>query len=446
MEATTTIQSHTLQNGIVNETTNNNNIVNKCEEQTTLKNGYHHQNGYILNNGLNKKLIETNGNCDDSNKLINNGVLTNGHSKDLINNCSIQRPIRLQRLRIAQIAPLFESVPPKMYGGTERVVYYLTEELVRRGHKVTIFCSSDSKTSAEMVANDFWPALRLNPVPIPLIPFLCMLEDVRKRQNDFDILHFHTLEHFGLLKEINSRSVTTLHGKLEIPDLVPLLNCFNYAKLISISDNQRTHLKYEKPNFIGTVYHGIPKDLFKFTKIPKGDEPYLAFLGRIAEEKRPDLAILIAAKAKIPLKIAAKIDKVDLEYWETKVLPLIEANSDLIEYIGEISDAEKGEFLGNARALLFPIDWNEPFGLVLAESMACGTPIVARPCGSVPEIIEEGITGIIFDTIDQGVEAVQRVDKMDRSLVRSTFEKRFTSEIMAENYLKLFEKMITHAE
>ncbi|KAF7637193.1 Glycos_transf_1 domain-containing protein [Meloidogyne graminicola] len=415
-------------NGIVKE---NVVIVNKCEDKPN-KNGYH-QNGYL--NGICKNEIKNSGNESTTNGLIN------GHSKDLLNGNSIThipRPLRPnQRLRIAQIAPLYESVPPKMYGGTERVVHYLTEELVRRGHKVTLFCSSDSKSSAEMITNNFWTALRLNPVCMTIIPFLCMLEDVRKRQDEFDILHFHTIEHFGMLKDIFNRSVTTLHGKLCVPDLVPLFNCFNYAKLISISDNQRTHLKFEKPNFIGTVHHGIPKNLFNFTEKPKGDNPYLAFLGRIAEEKRPDLAIKIAVKANIPLKIAAKIDKVDIEYWENEVKPLIEQNNELVEYIGEISDNEKGEFLGNARALLFSIDWPEPFGLVLAESMACGTPIVARPCGSVPEVVEDGVTGIIFDTIDEGVEAVKRVHKMDRTLVRNTFEKRFTSEIMAENYLKV---------
>ncbi|CAK5089430.1 unnamed protein product [Meloidogyne enterolobii] len=428
-------------NGIVTE---NGVLSNKCDDQQPTKNGYH-QNGYI--NGVNKK---------DLKNVVGNGCempalngLTNGHAKDAVNGtiAHIPRPLRPnQRLRIAQIAPLFESVPPKLYGGTERVVHYLTEELVRRGHQVTLFCSSDSKTSAEMVANDFWPALRLNPVCIPIIPFLCMLEDVRKRQNDFDILHFHTFEHFGMLKDISERSVTTLHGKLCIPDLVPLFSCFPHSKLISISDNQRTHLKHKNPNFVGTVYHGIPKDMFNFTAKPKGEEPYLAFLGRIAEEKRPDIAIKIAVKAGIPLKIAAKIDKVDVEFWETEVKPLVDQNPELVEYIGEITDSQKGEFLGNARALLFPIDWNEPFGLVLAESMACGTPIVARPCGSVPEVVEEGVTGIIFDTIDEGVEAVKRVHKMDRALVRETFEKRFTSEIMAGNYLKIFEKMMTQTE
>lgn len=371
-----------------------------------------------------------------------NGLIINGDpAMPLVRH--IPRGVRPhRRLRIAQIAPLYESVPPKMYGGTERIVYHLTEELVRRGHHVTLFCSADSVTSAEMVFHESWPALRLNPVPDVCIPYQWLMEQVRRRADEFDILHFHTMEHFTITSMFLNRSVTTLHGLLSFNDLVTLFKCFNNVPLISISDDQRTHLEFN-PRWVGTVHHGIPRNMLPFTAKPsEGGTPYLAFLGRITDVKRPEWAIEIAVRAGLPLKIAAKVDKVDLQYWLEQVKPLVDKHADLVEYIGEINDSEKGAFLGNALALLFPIDWNEPFGLVMIEAMACGTPVVARSCGSVPEVIEDGVNGIIFDKLDEGVEAVKRAIKLDRAEVRKTFERRFTAEKMAENYLKIYEKML----
>lgn len=354
------------------------------------------------------------------------------------------RPFR--RLRIAQVSPLAESVPPKMYGGTERVVYNLTEELVRRGHQVTLFSSADSQTSAEMVSHPSWPAFRLNPVLDMTLPYQWMMEQVRRRANDFDILHFHTMEHLTIVHNFKERSVTTLHGLLSFPDMLTIFECFDDAPLVSISDDQRKHLAC-KPNFVATVHHGIPSTLLPFTANPSPNgTPYLAFLGRITDVKRPEWAIEIAAKAGIPLKIAAKVDKADIQHWEEVVKPLIEKHSDVVEYIGEINDGQKGEFLGNALALLFPIDWPEPFGLVMIESMACGTPVIARPCGSVSEVIEDGVSGIIFHTIEEGVEAAKRVHQLDRAGVRKAFDRRFTSEKMAENYLHVYEKMLDSIE
>jgi glycosyltransferase involved in cell wall biosynthesis len=337
-------------------------------------------------------------------------------------------------MKIAQIAPLTESCPPRLYGGTERIVSYLTEELVRLGHDVTLFASGDSKTAARLVHCSV-QALRLDPAIKDHVPYhVVMLEEVRRRVNEFDVLHFHIdFLHYTLVRNLADRTVTTLHGRLDLPDLKPLYAAFPDIPLVSVSDSQRKPLP--PVNWVGTVYHGLPSDLLPFTARPKGD--YLAFLGRISPEKRPDRAIEIAACADMPLKIAAKIDKVDQAYWDAIVAPLVAAHPK-VEFIGEIDERQKAEFLGNALALLFPIDWPEPFGLVMIEAMACGTPVVAFRCGSVPEVIDHGITGFVVNDIAEAVTAVKRLDTLDRAGVRATFQTRFTVERMAKGYLAIY--------
>lgn len=337
-------------------------------------------------------------------------------------------------MKIAQIAPLAESVPPKLYGGTERIVSYLTEELVRQGHDVTLFASGDSVTSAELVpVTDM--ALRLNPHVRDPIPYhMILLEAVRRRADEFDALHFHVdLIHMPLVQDILGRTVTTLHGRLDMPDLPAFYRTFCDHSLVSISDNQR--LPMPPVNWAGTVHHGLPADLLtpRFTS----NDGYLAFLGRISPEKRPDRAIRIAARSGVKLRIAAKVDNVDKHYWETEIAPLIDRYPN-IEFIGEINEAQKNEFLGNASALLFPIDWPEPFGLVMIEAMACGTPVIAFRCGSVAEVIQHNVSGFIVDNEDQAVDAVARVRDMDRRLVRAAFDARFTAERMAADYVRLY--------
>src|SRR5476651_2600978 len=330
-------------------------------------------------------------------------------------------------MKIAQIAPLAESVPPKLYGGTERVVSNLTEELVRQGHEVTLFASGDSQTAAELVAcTDV--ALRLNPKVKDHMPYhLMMIDQVRRRADEFDVLHF------PLIREFADRTVTTLHGRLDLPDLLPFYRAFPDIPVVSISDHQR--LPMPPVNWVGRVHHGVPADLLPFTAMPKGE--YLAFLGRISPEKRPDRAIEIAVRAGVPLKIAAKIDAVDRAYWDSTIAPLVERHAN-VEYVGEINDRQKGTFLGNASALLFPIDWPEPFGLVMIEAMACGTPVVAFHAASVPEVIEPGRSGFIVRDIDQAVEAVSRLPELDRGIVRACFDKRFSVERMARDYLEIY--------
>ena len=338
-------------------------------------------------------------------------------------------------MKIAQIAPLAESCPPKLYGGTERIVSYLTEELVRHGHDVTLFASGDSRTRATLVrCSDV--ALRLNPSVKDQTPYqLMMLDSVREQADDFDVLHFHIdLLHFPLIRDIADRTVTTLHGRLDLPDLKPFYAAFPEIPLVSISRDQRRPLA--RPiNWVGNVYHGLPRDLLPFTANPKGD--YVAFLGRISPEKRPDRAIEITARAGMKLKIAAKIDCADQAYWDEIIAPMIAAHPN-VEYIGEINEAQKAEFLGNARALLVPIDWPEPFGLVMIEAMACGTPVVAFRCGSVPEVINPGKSGFIVATIEEAVDALGKVETIDRRRVREVFEKRFTVERMAQDYLAIY--------
>jgi glycosyltransferase involved in cell wall biosynthesis len=338
-------------------------------------------------------------------------------------------------MRIAQIAPLFESVPPKMYGGTERVVSYLTEELVRQGHEVTLFASGDSVTAARLESG-CKEALRLSNCADPLAHHTVMLDKVLEQAYDFDILHFHTdYSHFPATRNLQLPTITTLHGRLDLPDLAPLYRHFSRQPLVSISQAQRQPLG--NVNWVGNVYHGLPVNLYTPRHNP-GE--YLAFLGRISPEKRPDRAIQIAQKAGMKLKMAAKIDPVDRQYFETKIRPLL--NDPNVEFIGEINESQKNDFLGNALAYLFPIDWPEPFGLTMIEAMACGTPNIAFRCGSVPEVIENGVTGFIVKDEEEAVDAVKRVASLNRARVRAAFDRRFTVCRMAKAYLSLYESLV----
>ena len=336
-------------------------------------------------------------------------------------------------MKIAQIAPLIESVPPQRYGGTERIVSYLTEELVGQGHAVTLFASGDSSTSAELVPCAP-SALRLNPTVRDALPYLMvMLDRVRRRAPEFDLLHFHVdYLHYPLFRDLAAQTLTTQHGRLDLPDLAILSAAFPEFPLVSISDHQR--LPCPERNWVRTVYHGLPQDLYPFS--PAAARGYLAFLGRICPEKRADLAIEIACRTGWPLKIAAKVDPVDQSYFEEVVRPLL--RHPLIEFIGEIGERDKAAFLGDAAALLFPIDWPEPFGLVMIEAMACGTPVIAFRRGSVPEILEEGLTGYMVDDMEGAVAAVHRLDRLDRAVIRRRFEQRFTARRTAEDYLAVY--------
>ena len=340
-------------------------------------------------------------------------------------------------MRIAQVAPLYESVPPKLYGGTERVVSYLTEALVKGGHDVTLFASGDSETSARLIPCCA-KALRLNNYACKdqLAHHFVMLEEVLERADQFDIIHFHVdYMHFPLCKLSGLVHISTLHGRLDSPDLVPLYRKYKNMPLTSISLNQRKPLSWA--NWLGNVYHGLPVGL-----LPLGDGrgKYLAFLGRISPEKRVDRAIEIATKLGMPLKIAAKVDPADRSYYEREIKPLL--NTPNVEFVGEIDEQQKGEFLGNAYAYLFPIDWPEPFGLTMIESMACGTPTIAFNCGSVPEIITNGVSGFIVDTMDEAVNAVQQAATFDRAACRAEFMERFSAPQMAQQYAKLYEATV----
>jgi glycosyltransferase involved in cell wall biosynthesis len=340
-------------------------------------------------------------------------------------------------MRIAQIAPLFESVPPRLYGGTERVVAYLTEELVKQGHEVTLFASADSITSAELVPCT--PrALRLDPdVRDPIPHHVLMLDRLRERADHFDILHFHIdYLHFPLFRSERGRTVTTLHGRQDLADHMPFYLRFSDMPLISISNAQRMPLF--SANFVGTVYHGLPLGLHEPNFEPRGG--YLAFLGRISPEKRPDRAIAIARAAGLPLKIAAKVDKLDEAYFRAVIAPLLDGPE--IEFVGEINESAKTEFLGQAAGLLFPVDWPEPFGLAMIEAMACGTPVLAFRCGSVPEIVDDGLTGRIVSCVDEAVQAVPELLALDRKAIRSRFAERFSSQRMASNYVKIYQTML----
>jgi glycosyltransferase involved in cell wall biosynthesis len=344
------------------------------------------------------------------------------------------------KMRIAQIAPLMESVPPRLYGGTERIVSYLTEELVKLGHDVTLFASGDSVTSAKLVSC-VPTALRLDPKVCDVIPYyMLMLDRVRRQSDKFDILHFHIDHlHFPLFRDMAARVLTTLHGRQDLHDSKPIYIGFDEMRLISISDSQR--IPISTANFAATIYHGLPETDLKPTFRPKGG--YLAFLGRIAPEKGPETAIQIARAAGIPLKIAAKIDRADQQYFREKIEPLLAQPG--IQFIGEISEHEKAEFLGQALGLLFPIDWPEPFGLVMIEAMACGTPVLAFERGSVPEIIKDGRTGIIVRSEDEAVRSLHRLLSLDRGIVRQEFEQRFSAQRMARDHVRLYQKLLKDA-
>jgi glycosyltransferase involved in cell wall biosynthesis len=339
-------------------------------------------------------------------------------------------------MRIAQVSPLIESVPPKLYGGTERIVSYLTEELVRQGHEVTLFASGDSKTEAELVPCSP-KALRLAQVRDATPYSVLQLEKLRQRVGNFDILHFHCdYLHFPLVRSLRCSAVTTMHGRLDLTDCHPLFAAFSDMPLVSISDDQRRPLA---ARWVATVHHGLPANLYRFSRAEPGT--YLAFLGRLCPEKRPDRAIEIARRAGLELKIAAKIDRADEAYFHEVVRPLLAEPR--VDFIGEIDDKEKQEFLAGARALLFPVDWPEPFGLVMIEAMACGTPVIAWRQGSVAEVIEDGVTGSIVESIDQAVAAVECVGTLDRMAVRRVFERRFTVERMARDYIQVYRWLTT---
>jgi glycosyltransferase involved in cell wall biosynthesis len=340
-------------------------------------------------------------------------------------------------MKIAQISPLMESVPPRLYGGTERIVSYLTDELVRLGHEVTLFASADSITAAELVGCASM-GLRLDGnVRDPIPYYMLMLDRVRKLAEEFDILHFHIEQfHFPLFHQMADRTVTTLHSRQDFPDLKPLYIGFSEMPLVSISNDQRRPIV--KANFVATVHHGIPTSLHTPIYNPRGG--YVAFLGRISPEKGPDRAIRIARALGIPLKIAAKVDKADEDYFREKIAPLLSDPG--VEFIGEINERNKTEFLGEAQALLFPIDWPEPFGLVMIEAMACGTPVLAFRHGSVAEIIDHGVTGAIVDTMDEAVMMLPRVMELDRRAVRRRFEQRFSSARMAKDYAAVYRSLL----
>jgi glycosyltransferase involved in cell wall biosynthesis len=344
-------------------------------------------------------------------------------------------------MRIAQIAPLYESVPPRLYGGTERVVAHLTDELVRRGHDVVLFASADSETAADLVpCRDV--ALRLDSDLSWDIPaHLSMLAEVRNRAHEFDVLHFH-LEcfHLPFFSDRIDQTLTTMHGRQDIGDLRNLHRHYPKYPLVSISDSQRRSLPHL--NWVKTIHHGYPKSQYIFSPQAKGG--YLAFLGRISPEKGLDRAIEIARQSGIPLRVAAKIDRADKDYFEARIEPLLKGPG--VEFVGEIAESEKSDFLGGALALLFPISWPEPFGLVMIEAMACGTPVIAFPRGAVPEVVNHGVTGFVVETVKEAIAAVKEIDTIDRTTVRATFERRFSVDVMAKNYELAYDQIQTTRE
>jgi glycosyltransferase involved in cell wall biosynthesis len=339
-------------------------------------------------------------------------------------------------MKIAQIAPLYECVPPCLYGGTERLVAHLCDALVALGHEVTLFAAEGSSTAGTLVtARD--QALRLDASPLKseLASHLSMLHDLRNCAAEFDILHFHVdLLHFPFFESIAHKTLTTLHGRLDLKDLAGAYQRWHRYPLVSISHYQRTPLPSAR--WVSNVYHGLCADAYGFS--PAHGE-YLAFLGRISPEKRPDRAIAIARATGLPLKIAAKVDAADREYFEQQIIPLLALPG--IEYLGEIGDQDKTAFLGNARALLFPIDWPEPFGLVMIEAMACGTPVIAWGCGSVPEVLDDGVTGFIVNSEAEAAGATRQVLELDRQAIRAVFEKRFSASVMAGRYVDLYRQL-----
>jgi glycosyltransferase involved in cell wall biosynthesis len=349
-------------------------------------------------------------------------------------------PASAGRLRIAQVAPLYEAVPPALYGGTERVVSYLTEELVALGHDVTLFASADSTTNARLIA-PVAHALRLDrSCRDPLAHHVRMLSEVYRRAAAFDIIHCHT-DYLGvpLASRVETPTVLTLHGRLDLPELVPLYAAHRDVPLVSISDAQRRPLP--DAAWIATVYHGLPLAAFPYNPT-QGD--YLVFLGRISPEKQPDVAIRVALRAGVRLRIAAKVDAVDHEYFTQVVQPLLD--DPLIEFLGEVREADKPALLGGALALLFPIDWPEPFGLAMIESLACGTPVITRPCGSVPEVISDGVTGCVASSEDELIEAVRRAARLDRAVCRAECERRFSATGMAANYVDVYRQILATGE
>jgi glycosyltransferase involved in cell wall biosynthesis len=336
-------------------------------------------------------------------------------------------------VKIAQVSPLYEAVPPKLYGGTERVVAHLCDALVELGHDVTLFASADSETRARLSpVRD--QAIRLDPSPqkSDLASHMAMLHEVRRRADQFDVIHFHTdMIHFPFFEDMAGRTLTTLHGRLDLKGLGDVYSRWPQFPLVSISDDQRRALP--EGRWAGTVLHGMPPEQYPFCPDPEG---YLLFLGRISPEKGPDRAIAIARKLGMPLKIAAKVDPADAPYFREQIRPLLD--HPLVEFLGEVGGSAKCELLGKARALLFPIDWPEPFGLVMIEAMACGTPVIAYRCGSVPEVVEDGVTGFIVHDVDEAAAAVRRLPQIDRRRVRARFELRFSATAMARRYLALY--------
>jgi len=339
-------------------------------------------------------------------------------------------------VRIAQVSPLFESVPPRLYGGTERVVAFLTDELVRLGHDVTLFASGDSETLARLIP--VWPnALRLDGTCLDsLAPHVLMLEEVAQRAHEFDVIHFHISQfHLPVVRRLPVAHVTTMHGRLDMPELAPLFAEFQDVPLVSISDAQREPLP--EAGWISTIHHGLPVHLLPFAP---GPGKYLAFLGRIAREKRVDRAIAIATACGQPLRIAAKVDPADRDYFEHEIRPLLD--NPLVQFIGEINEQEKAAFLADATALLFPIDWPEPFGLVMIEALACGVPVVAFRRGSVPEVIDDGVTGFVVDSVEDAIAATRKVEELDRRTCREMFEQRFNATRMARDHVTLYEELV----
>ena len=342
------------------------------------------------------------------------------------------------QMRIAQVTPLYEAVPPKFYGGTERVVAHLTDALVDLGHEVTLFASAEAQTRARLIpVRD--QAIRLDPSPLKsdLAAHLTMLAQVLDRVDDFDVIHFHTdMIQFPMFRKWADKTLTTLHGRLDMKDLPEVYERWPEFGLVSISDDQRRPLP--SASWQATVHHGMPAELYRYSDRSDG---YLAFLGRISPEKRPDRAIEIATRLGKPLKIAAKVDAADRVYYDETIRPLIDGNT-LIEFIGEIGDHQKSAFLGGAEALLFPIDWPEPFGLVMIEAMACGTPVVAFRCGSTSEIVEDGKTGFLVDTLDQAIAATRQAALLDRNSVRARFDRRFSAVAMARRYVAVYDALL----
>ncbi|HJV80331.1 glycosyltransferase family 4 protein [Noviherbaspirillum sp.] len=339
-------------------------------------------------------------------------------------------------MKIAQVSPIFESVPPKAYGGTERVISYLTEELVKQGHEVTLFASGDSETAARLVS-PIAESLRPDVLrPAWLAYHIIQMDQVSELADSFDVIHFHTdYLHFPLAKSLGRPYVTTLHGRQDLPELQPLYRHFHDVPLVSISNHQRTPLP--EANWCETVYHGLPSDLHSFQESP-GD--YFVFIGRISQEKRVDRAIDIAKQCGVPVYIGAKIDKADEPYFNACIKPLL--RDPLVQFVGEVNQREKRELLEHARALLFPIDWPEPFGLVMIEAFSCGTPVIAYRNGSVPEIMEDGVTGFVVTNQDEAVRAAKNIDAIDRKGCREAFDRRFTATHMAENYLRVYRRML----